>query len=118
MQKLSELKRLENLKKNTQSLIFTPQVMRRVSTQKEFQTIKVLAPKSHMSSLLNNYELGPKALIENQTSRKALVQKVTAQHENDIFLRTLQSTLEEAKRRQGKKILTSNSTRESNIFFK
>ena len=105
MQKLSELKRLENLRKKTNSLIFTPLEMKRVSTVREFHSSKLLAPPSQISAVLNNYDLGPKARIEDHLSKKSIVQKVTAQQDNDIFLRTLQSSLETAKRRLGKKIL-------------
>jgi len=44
------------------------------------------------------------------------VKKVTAQNENDIFLRTLQSSLETAKKRLGKRILTNYHSPENNIF--
>lgn len=48
------------MKKNTQSLIFTPQVMRRVSTVKEFANVKALEPPSKVKALINDYNLGPK----------------------------------------------------------
>jgi hypothetical protein len=53
-------------------MIFTPQVLRRVTTQKELQTVKLLAPLGKINEVFGGYNQGQKTKLESWTSKKAL----------------------------------------------